>query len=369
MGGPTGEFRQSRGRVIDVVGRQERNHGARRFDQTASQPCPVVHRAEVGEERIVHRQAVFGRGHLPESDEFDAAGRCLTQHRVRVRQRIAAELATDTAVGEVLVPVGRRGGPGACGDGDGGRVREFAAELRHLNEPVGRELQGGGQRDRVSRGAVGPALGHHLGGDQHVRRDAGQVDFVDDRHVERDAVADQHRVVLSGHYPDDSPATPVGHRQRAGRRFEIGVRVDGDHYRLIARRLREGMQRNMASHSVSGATRGTGVGPAQTAHGSARRRRGRHRGGRGIDRSQRRDHQFLGAHPRIDLDPVQECRGALQGLQRSFTSSGGCMAVSLRGDRSVVHARQHEFGGVIADVDAGDDRTATGRHRSRPLRV
>ena len=317
----------------------------------------------------MHRQAVFGRGHLPESDELDAAGRSLPQHRVRVGQRVAAELAIDTAVGEVAVPVGRRGGPGARGDGDGGRVREFAAELRHLNEPVGRELQRCGQRDRVCRGAVGPALGHHLDGDQRVLRDTGQVDFVDHGYVERDAVADQHRVVLSGQHPDDPPAAPVGRRQRGGRRFEIGVRVDGDHHRLIARRLREGMQRNMASHSVSGAARGAGVGPAQTAYRGAGCRRGRHRGGRGIDRPQRRDHQFVGAQPRVDLEPVQECRGALQGLQRSFASSGGCVAVSLRRDRPVVHTRQHEFGGVIADVDAGDDHPATDRHRSRPLRV
>ncbi|BCI55686.1 hypothetical protein NIIDNTM18_49640 [Mycolicibacterium litorale] len=124
-------------------------------------------------------------------------------------------------------------------------------------------------------------------------------------------------------------------------------------------------QRHMPADTVAGARRSAGVRAAQAAHRRAWGHRGRERCGRGVDRTDRRQHHLVDLHAGLDLQPVQQSGGALERFDRTLASTGRrlpvrqCLNPAL--DAAVADARDDDLGGVVADVAPGHDP-----HRNRP---
>ena len=114
-----------------------------------------------------------------------------------------------------------------------GESRQFPGELGHVVNLVFAEVHCGRERNRVGQGSVGATLCDDLHGDQSPRLETAQVDLVDHRHVDRDAVTDQDSVVLLGDHPGNMPAAAGCTRNLAGRHFKVGGGIDGNDCRTI----------------------------------------------------------------------------------------------------------------------------------------
>ncbi len=196
-------------------------------------------------------------------------------------------------------------------------------------------------------------------------------------HVDRDPVADQHRVVLRDHHADHLPA-PVDRRgDLPGGDLEVRMsrRPRRRRDRRPRRRLRSA-SRTCCPTPYPAPGRGARVGPAQTAH---RATTARTRAVSARSRCRRAAARTAAVRRRatsgVDLDPVQQRRRTTQRFRDPLASSGGRLTVRERRDGAVLHPGQQDLGGVVADVDSGDDRATVnaadrgGRRRRRPART
>ena len=128
---------------------------------------------------------------------------------MRLRRRVSHHLTVDAAIDVVVVCSGRLDRPSSRCHRDGGRVRQFPSEFGHVVNLVLAEVHCGRERNQVGQGAVSAALGDDLHRYQRPRLETVKVYLVDYRHVDRDAVTDQHGVVLLGDHAGDVP--PAAH--------------------------------------------------------------------------------------------------------------------------------------------------------------